>query len=217
MKFIIPEKRIIQRTKAYTEYKAYTDSFVSIIYWGKLKEVFNYLKNRRWNTILEIGCGYGYLLPSLCQISEKVIGSDIKGAFEFCEKVTLKEIKKKHANLELKEIDARHLSSVIDKESCDVIVAVSVLEHISEYERAIEEINKCLKTQGIFVCILPTENLLYKIGRRVMRYPDKYHEGYSYKELCKYLPKHFREVKTWFFPFHLPLFFYGVYQKTKSN
>jgi len=208
-----PEKNIIDKTRAYTEYKAYTDAFVSIIYWGKLREVFNYLKNRRWNTILEIGCGYGYLLPSLCRISEKVTGSDIKDVFEFCEKVTLKEIKKKHANLELKEIDVRHLSSVIDKESCDVIVAVSVLEHISEYEIAIEEINKCLEPQGIFVCVLPTENLLYKIGRMVVGYPSGYHVGYNHKELRAYLSKNFREVKTWFFPFHLPLFFYGVYQK----
>lgn len=208
-----PEKSIIDRTMAYTEYKAYTDAFVSIIYWGKLREVFNYLKNRRWNTILEIGCGYGYLLPSLCQIGEKVIGSDIKDVFEFCEKVTLKEIKKKHVNLELKEIDARHLSFVIDKESCDVIVAVSVLEHISEYEMTAEEINKCLEPQGIFVCVLPTENLLYKIGRMVAGYPSEYHIGYDYKELRRYLTKNFREVKTWFLPFHLPLFFYGVYQK----
>jgi len=208
-----PEKSIIDRTMAYTEYKAYTDAFVSIIYWGKLREVFNYLKNRRWNTILEIGCGYGYLLPSLCRIGEKVIGSDIKDVFEFCEKVTLKEIKKKHANLELKEIDARHLFSVIDKESCDVIVAVSVLEHISEYEIAIQEINKCLRPQGIFVCALPTENLLYEIGRIVAGYPNEYHKGYHYKELRTYLSKNFREIKTWFFPFHLPLFFYGVYQK----
>jgi SAM-dependent methyltransferase len=213
MKFIKPDKSIIERTKAYKEYRSYTDPFVSIIYWGKLKEVFNYLKNRRWNTILEVGCGYGYLLPSLCQISEKVIGSDVKDAFEFCKKVTLKEIKKKHANLELKEIDARHLSSVIDKESCDAIVAVSVLEHISEYEVAIEEINRCLKPQGIFVCILPTENLLYKIGREIVRYPSEYHKGYDHKELRVCLSKNFREVKTWFFPFHLPLFLYGIYQK----
>lgn len=211
MKFIKPERSIIERTKPYTT--SYTDPIVSIVYWDKLRNVFNYLKNRRWKVILEIGCGFGFLLPSLCQISEKVIGSDIKDVFESREKVTLKKIKEKHANLELKEIDARHLSTVISKESCDVIIAVSVLEHISEYEIAIEEINKCLKPQGIFVCVLPTENLLYKIGREIVRYPSEYHRGYNHKELRACLPKNFREVKTWFFPFHLPLFFYGIYQK----
>ena len=129
------------------------------------------------------------------------------------EKVTLKKIKEKHANLELKEIDARYLSTVISEESCDVIIAVSVLEHISEYETAIEEIKKCLKPQGIFVCVVPTENLLYKIGRKIVRYPNEYHRGYNHKKLRAYLPKGLREIKTWFFPFHLPLFFYGIYQK----
>ena len=132
MEFVKPENIVLQRTRTYTEYRAYTDLFVSKLYWGKLREVFNYLRTRRWNTILEIGCGYGYLLPSLCQISERVIGSDTGDVFEFCRKVTLRLIQKKYENLEIRKIDARHLVSILAKETCDVIIAVSVLEHIPE-------------------------------------------------------------------------------------
>lgn len=213
MKFIKPSKDIIGRTRAYTEYRAYTDPFISSIYWHKLREAFNYLQKRRWDTILEIGCGYGYLLPSLCQIGRRVVGSDIGSIFELCQKVTLEEIKKRHPKLELKATDARHLSSAIDKESCDVIIAISVLEHIPEYQIAIQEIRKCLRNQGIFLCVLPTENLLYKIARMTVRYTNEYHKDYHYKQLRTYLSKKLRPIKTWFFPLHLPLFFYGVYQK----
>lgn len=217
MTFIRPEKNIVERTKSYTEYRAYTDFLVSTLYWGKLREVFNYLKSRQSNTILEIGCGYGYLLPSLCQIGKKVIGSDIKDVFEFCKEVTLEKIKKNHENLELKEADARYLSSIMDKESCDIIVAISVLEHISEYEKVIQEVNECLKPQGIFVCVLPTENVLYRIGRSILRYPNEYHEGYNYSKLRRSLSINFREVRIWFYPFHLPLFFYGAYRKKNTT
>ena len=211
MTFTKPEKSVTERTKPYTT--CYTDPIISIIYWNKIRNVFNYLKNRTWKVTLEVGCGFGFFLPSLCQISDKVIGSDLKETFESYGKITLRKIKEEHANLELKEIDARYLSTVISKESCDVIVAVSVLEHITEYKKAIEDVSKCLKPQGIFICVLPTENTMYKIGRKIIGYPSEYHKGYSYKEVRTYLSKNLREVKTWFSPFHLPLFFHGVYQK----
>jgi SAM-dependent methyltransferase len=214
MKFIKPDKSIIETASPYIG--PYSNPILRAIYYDKLKRVFNYLKDRRWELILEIGCGEGFLLPSLCQISEKVIGSDIKETLEFSKKITLNEIKEKCANLELKEIDARYLSSVIDKESCDVIVAISVLEHIPEYKITIEEIKTCLKPKGILVCVVPTENSLYKIGRRILRYHNEYHKGYAFKELRPSLSKNFHEVKTWFSPFHLPLFFSGVYQKSQN-
>jgi len=214
MKFIKPDKSIIEKAKPYIG--PYSDPILRVIYYDKLKRVFNYLKNRRWKLILEIGCGEGFLLQSLCQIGEKVIGSDIKETIEFSKKITLNEIKKKCTNLELKEIDVKHLSSVIDKESCDVIVAVSVLEHIPEYKIAIEEIKTCLKPKGIFVCVIPTENTLYKIGRKVIGYHNEYHKAYNFEDLRAFLPKNFHEVKTWFSPFHFPLFFSGAYQKPRN-
>lgn len=102
---------------------------------------------------------------------------------------------------------------MINEESCDVIIAVSVLEHIPEYEKVIQEIKRCLKHHGLFICVVPTENLLYTIGRKILRYHDKYHEGYNYKELKACLSENFQNVRTWFSPFYIPLFFAGVYQK----
>lgn len=103
--------------------------------------------------------------------------------------------------MELKEIDARYLPSVIDKESCDVTIPISVLEHIPEYKITIEEIKTCLKPKGILVRVVPTENLPYKIRRRILRYHNENHKGYNFKELRAFLSKNFHEVKTWFSPF----------------
>jgi len=218
MKFIKPERTIIEKSKYKSTcecWRPYTNPIVGMVYWSRLKEVFNYLKNRRWKLILEVGCGYGFFLPSLCQIGEKAIGSDIEDMFDFCEKVTLREIQKNYANLELKKADAKNLSNYIDKSSCDVIVAISVLEHINDFNGAIKEIRKCLKPNGIFVCVLPSENWLYKLGKRLVGYEKDYHKHYNYERLRANLCKNLEEVKRWNCPSGIPLFFIGVYTKRK--
>jgi len=216
MKFIRPESSIIEKSK-YRHYcecwKPYTNPVVRMVYWNKLKKIFNYLQHRRWNLILEIGCGYGFFLPSLCQISDKVIGSDIEDMFDFCKEATLTEIQKSFSNLELKKADARYLSDYIDESSCDVIVAISVLEHINDYSEAVKEIRKCLKPNGIFACVLPTENWLYRLGKRLVGYDKDYHKLYNFERLRADLRRSLKEVKKWNMPYGIPLFSAGVYTR----
>lgn len=216
MKFIKPERSIIEKSESWL----YKNPVAGLFYWSRPKSVFDYLKKRRWGIILEIGCEYGFFLPSLCQISEKVIGSDIEDTFNYCEKITLKQIKKNYTNLELKKADVRDLSKYIEEGSCDVIVAISVLEHINSHNKAIEEIYKCLKPGGIFVCVLPSENWLYNLSKRFLtsiaadfRKHYSPHKHYDYRKLEANLSRKFKEVRKSNCPFSLPLFFTRVYEK----
>lgn len=208
MKFVKPPKDLIKKSGA----QPYINPIIGIVYWKKLKDVFTYLKKRRWELILEIGCGEGFLLPSFCQISDRVIGSDIESTFNLCQ-ITLREFKKSYANLKLIKCDATSLSDCIDENSCDVIVAISVLEHINDYNRAIIEIHKCLKPDGIFVCVLPSENWLYKLSRRLLRYGGEYHKHYNYEKMQASLRRNFKEIEKWNCPFGIPLFTISVLQK----
>lgn len=218
-KFIKLEEDIIKKSDSWL----YKNQIAGIFYWNKLKCAFDYLKWRRWGVILEIGCDHGFLLPSLCQISDKVIGSDIKTNFEYCEKATLNEIKKKNANLELKIADATSLSNVIPENSCDAIVAVSVLEHIDDYDKAIEEICKCLKTDGIFVCVLPSENKLYRLTKNALRYMasefrrhyNPHKKEYNPDKIQASLSARFKECEKRNCPFGLPLFVVRVYRRRR--
>ncbi len=216
MKFVKPERGIIERSKHKSEcecWKPYTAPIVGVIYWKRLEQVFDYLKNKRYNLILEIGCGYGFFLPSLCQISDRVIASDIQGMFDFYDEVTLRRLQKNYSNLELRIADATNLSDYVNEGSCDVVVAISVLEHINDYERAVDEIQKCLKPNGIFACVLPTENWFYRTGRRLVGYSGKYHEHFSYEEVRDCLQRRLKKIRSWNCPFGLPLFDIGIYTK----
>ena len=209
MRFIKPQRNLVEKSKT----RVYTNPIIGIVYWRKLKDVFDYLEKKRWKQILEIGCGFGFLLPSLCQIASKVIGSDLGDRLNFCQKVTLGEFKKNNPNLELKKADVRSLSNYIDENSCDAIVAISVLEHISDYNKAIIEIRKCLGPDGILVCVLPSENLFYTIVRRFVGYRGDYHKDYCYEKLQASLRRNFEELRVWNSPFGIPLFIGGVYAK----
>ena len=208
--FIYPDKKIIEASKATTN--TYTNPLIGFVFWNRYKTAFNFLKRhqQRYNTVLEIGTSYGFFLPSLCQIADKVIGTDIEGTLNFCKEKTLTSIKHHHSNLELKIADATRLSEVIETSSCDVIVAFSVLEHIEAKEKVLEEISKCLKESGIFICELPSENWIYKLGRKVIRAKEA-HEGYDYNTTKSQIEQYFIEKKMMNSPLGVPIFKIGVY------
>jgi SAM-dependent methyltransferase len=216
--FVKPPTTIIQKSKGRTEcgcWKPYTSKIVGSLYWKRYREVFDYLKLRRWSIVLEIGCGYGFFLPSLCQIADKVIASDIKEMFDFVKKTTLKDIQRTHSNLHLKKADVRNLSRWISEE-CDVIVAISVLEHVDNLDSALNEIRKCLKPKGLFACVLPSENRLYKLGRKILGYSGDYHKNYEYEFVRSGLCRQFDEIKVWSSPFNIPLYHIGIYQRCED-
>ena len=70
-------------------------------------------------------------LPSLCQIANRVVGTDIEGTFNFCRERTLLILENQYPK-DLRIADATRLSQAVKTGSCDAIVAFSVLEHIEE-------------------------------------------------------------------------------------
>lgn len=208
--FIYPDKEIIEKSKATTN--TYTNPLIGLYFWDRLKRAFNFLKHqqKRYNTILEIDTSYGFFLPSLCQIADRVIGTDVEDTFNFCKEKTLTSIKQRHSNLELKIADATKLSETIEPSSCDVVVAFSVLEHIEERGKALAEISKCLSPRGFFVCGLPSENWIYRLGRKLIGYTEA-HENYDYNAVKKIIEQYFIEKKMMNSPMGLPLSKIGVY------
>jgi predicted TPR repeat methyltransferase len=214
-KFVYPEKNIIELSRKSTN--SYANPIIGTVFWGRFKTGFSMLKEHllstqrtKYDTIVEIGTSYGFFLPSLCELADRVIGTDIEDTFDLCKDLTLQPIKQKYSNLILKTADATHLSESIEQNSCDVIVAFSVLEHIEDAPRVMREVSQCLKDDGIFLCELPTESGIYRLSRRVVGYHDA-HPGYSYEDVRKRLGVEFNCLAERNSPFRLPLFNIGLY------
>lgn len=100
------------------------------------------------DTIVDLGCGTGDLLPLLKSKSLHVIGVE--------KSVKMLEEARKHFELERDGIDIRigeleHLP--LRDEEADIAVTNLVLHHLSEPKKAIKEVHRILKSNGGFIII----------------------------------------------------------------
>lgn len=105
--------------------------------------------------ILEIGCGSGVQSVIWTKKSDFVISSDID----------LSQVKFRH--VQLVRCSGEFLPFI--DEFFDVVYSSCVLEHIMNRSLALREIKRALKTNGIFICIVPT--FTWKVLQLLLYYP----------------------------------------------
>lgn len=93
-------------------------------------------------TLLEVGCGEGYLLNRINELRkfEKIIGTDLSD-----EIICLAN--QKYPHISFSEADI--CSTNFEENGFDVVVACEVLEHLENYERALLEIKRVAKKFAI--------------------------------------------------------------------
>lgn len=92
---------------------------------------------------LDYGCGDGNLTKHLLDNNFKVVACDISNNF-------LEGIKNDFPSVETKIINGADLSNV-DSESVDTVCMYSVLHHIPDYIKAVEEMCRVVKPGGIIL------------------------------------------------------------------
>jgi ubiquinone/menaquinone biosynthesis C-methylase UbiE len=94
-------------------------------------------------TILEVGCGEGYLLSHVQDIkpASHLYGSDFSSEIIDFAKSNIPEA-------ELRVADVCMLP--YESDSFDLVVACAILEHVPDYHKALEEIKRVGKTRFIF-------------------------------------------------------------------
>ena len=130
-------------------------------------------KEAPYARVLDFGCGSGVMLPFLCQLSEQVIAMDI-------DLVPFERVSHERAfPANLTAHDARNTNlKDLPKTSFDLIVATDVLEHVEDLPSTLTDLQALLKPAGKIIISGPTENIFYKIGRRIAgsEYSGDYHE-----------------------------------------
>jgi 2-polyprenyl-3-methyl-5-hydroxy-6-metoxy-1,4-benzoquinol methylase len=122
------------------------------------------------STVVDFGCGSGVLFKDSLARFEKVIGIDL----------VLDASKKLVAELGLNDVELcspTEAETRIAPGSVDVIIAAEVLEHVDDLPPTLTQFKTWLKPGGRLLVSLPTENQLYRLGRKLAGFSGHYHHA----------------------------------------
>jgi len=204
-KLKLPKKSELLNTRFDGEdpFDHYYEPFVSYVYKKRLKLCLNLIKDKRFDTILDVGCGSGIFFLTLKNISHKLCGLD---EHKFPKEVS-GSLKKLGVQANLVSADLRKMP--YENEKFDAIISISTYEHIQneDLDTAMEELNRVLKREGIIYIGVPVKNKLTNIFFDLVgNHPpvDKMHPS-SHQDVIHALKKKFRVNKVLTFPKFLPM------------
>jgi 2-polyprenyl-3-methyl-5-hydroxy-6-metoxy-1,4-benzoquinol methylase len=152
---------------------SHKNPIINWLFWQRLRKVMEHVENSQCENILDFGCGSGVMLPFLSSISKRVIAMDV-------DLLPIQSVQKYIPlanNIQIKDATKINISD-LPKNSFDLIIALDVLEHVSDLPKTLSDLFSLLKSNGQLIVSGPTENILYQIGRKIAgpEYSGAYHE-----------------------------------------
>lgn len=150
---------------------SHKNPFIDWLFWKRIKIAFQISKAKHQQRILDFGCGSGVLSYMLAQDSHLITSCDI----EFGPLNKVKQSIDFPTNINFVEGDILNMN--FKEASFDIIYALDVLEHINDLEPYVTLFSKLLVPGGTVIISGPTENIFYKIGRKIAgkRFSGDYH------------------------------------------
>ena len=113
--------------------------------------------------------------------------------------------------------DATRVTSETPKASrYEVIFALDSLEHNEDISSLLLEISARLSPKGVFILSGPSENLLYRLGRRLAGFGGHYHAQTIY-DIERAAESDFERIALKAVPFGLPLFRISAWRKREIH
>lgn len=143
--------------------------------WRRLEVVVESLKRlapvkEKGSLALDFGCGSGVLFRDTLARYEKVVGVDLVLT---AARALVKELQLSDVTLH----SPPEADSAVAAGSVDVVIAAEVLEHVDDLPPTLEQFKRWLKPNGRLLVSLPTENALYRLGRRLAGFSGHYHHS----------------------------------------
>lgn len=107
----------------------------------KYERILAMLPEKRFQRVLDVGCGLGVMTRMLANRAEQVIGVDVaESALD-----QARVLSARHANICYEAGDVRHLDNALEKESFDLIVIADVLYYLPLTEPLLKSIRSSVK------------------------------------------------------------------------
>lgn len=153
---------------------SHTNPLINWLFWKRLHTVMNCVEmGAPYEHAMDFGCGSGVMLPFLAGCSREVVATDV-------DLVPLDHMGRHiplPSNVRVVAATPAGLKG-LPASSFDLIIALDVLEHVKDLVGTLVTLLGLLKAGGQLVISGPTENLLYRFGRRLAgpEFSGEYHE-----------------------------------------
>lgn len=153
---------------------SHPNPLINWLFWQRLRKTMQFIEQGApYLRVLDFGCGSGVMLPFLCRLAGQVSALDLD----------LSPFRRMQAQIQFPANLELHggEDAVLDRWPAghfQVITALDVLEHVHDLAGTLDALLRLLAPRGTLVVSGPTENLLYRIGRRLAgrEYSGDYHE-----------------------------------------
>lgn len=214
IKFHLPPEGSLEITGEEDPLRYYYRPFVRLLYRARILQALS-LVTPPYSSILELGYGSGVMMPTLASIGKTVSGIDIDANPEKVEK----RLEQLGVKASLKRGDIRDMD--YSAENFDLIVAISIFEHISDLETALNEVYRILKPDGELLVGIPRVDRLMTKFFEIIGYPAiEEHHVTGYRSFLNVAHKRFELMRLATIPPFVPsfgaLYFNMLFRKSVS-
>jgi ubiquinone/menaquinone biosynthesis C-methylase UbiE len=152
IKLRLPPKGTLVPTGDSDPLEYYYKPLVGRLYVNRIDKTLGLLSTQSFSRILEIGYGSGILMPTLCRLSDDVHGVDLDSDPEL--------VASRLASLGCYPKLSRGQPDLLlfEDNSCELVITISVLEHIKEIDAFLKEIYRVIKPGGYLLVGMPAVN-----------------------------------------------------------
>jgi ubiquinone/menaquinone biosynthesis C-methylase UbiE len=183
---------------------------VRYYFWSRLSSLFDLAEFHPKDTVLEIGFGPGVIFPSLANVCSSVIGVDpmlewISDSPSSSFKIAKNMLKSERIEDKVELVRGDGQNIPLEQETCDVVVATDVLEHMPDLSRTMKEIDRILKKEGLLLACVPMENIFRRNARKILELPGLSSDEHFYKEILVKIESVFQITKMKLYPIMMPI------------
>jgi 2-polyprenyl-3-methyl-5-hydroxy-6-metoxy-1,4-benzoquinol methylase len=198
--FYLPPRDALEPNGPDDPYYYYYHPIFGFLYRARIKQALSLL-NQHYGEILELGYGSGIMIPALASIGNSVSGIDtvtdpVKA---------MRNLTKIGVNVSLVQGDLCDMR--YQSETFDLVVAISILEHICDIEEVVKKVHNILRPGGHFLVGMPRVNDFMTVAFNAIGYRNiKAHHITNHKQFLRLSSSHFELARFARIPSWAPVF-----------